>query len=101
MDNSKPKKLIDKDVIYKMACIQCTIEEIAEVVGCSVNHLNKKYKNLIKKGKENGKKSLRRAMWDKALQGDTRAQIFLSKQTLGFKDNPEDTSNNTPLPWED
>mgnify|MGYP003644795089 CR=1 FL=1 len=98
---NRSKKILDKDVIYKMACIQCTSEEIAEVVGCSPAHLNKHFKNLMIKGRENGKKSLRRAMWDKALQGDTRAQIFLSKQTLGFKDNPEDHTNNTPLPWED
>ena len=35
------------------------------------------------------------------MNGDTRIQIFLSKQYLGMKDAPEDTQNTTPLPWED
>jgi hypothetical protein len=95
------KKPINKDDVYKLACIQCTHAEIAEFVGCSTVHLVKKFKSIIEKGREAGKKSLRRAMWDKALQGDTRAQIFLSKNVLGFKDNPEDTTNKNPLPWSD
>jgi len=56
---------------------------------------------LLEKGKQAGKKSLRRAQWDKALNGDTRMQIFLGKQYLGQKDTPEDGDNKTPLPWED
>tara|TARA_R110000796_G_scaffold56486_7_gene130843 strand:- start:2269 stop:2586 length:318 start_codon:yes stop_codon:yes gene_type:complete len=94
-------KTIDRDLVYKLACIQCTPEEIAEVVGIGVATLKKKFAPLIEKGKQAGRKSLRRAMWEKAHNGDTRVQIFLSKQYLGFKDAPEDTSNNTPLPWED
>ena len=94
-------KKIDKDMVYRLATIQCTHEEIAEVVGCSVTHISKHYKNIIAKGKETGKKSLRRAQWDKALNGDTRMQIFLGKQYLGQKDTPEDGDAKTPLPWED
>ena len=94
-------KTIDRDLVYKLACIQCTPEEIAEVVGIGLGTLKKKFGPLIEKGKQAGKKSLRRAMWEKAVNGDTRVQIFLSKQYLGMKDSPEDTSNNTPLPWDD
>jgi hypothetical protein len=56
---------------------------------------------LLEQGKQAGRKSLRRAMWEKAMNGDTRVQIFLSKQYLGMKDAPEDNSNKMPLPWED
>jgi len=94
-------KKIDVDQIYKLACIQCSDEEIAQVTGCAVSVIKNKFKNIVKKGRETGKKSLRRAMWDKALNGDTRAQIFLSKNVLGFKDNPEDQSHKNPLPWND
>lgn len=94
-------KEIDRDQVYKLASIQCTDEEIANVLGCAVSVISKKFKNIVKQGRETGKKSLRRAMWDKALQGDTRAQIFLSKNVLGFKDNPEDQSHKNPLPWSD
>ena len=97
----KKYQTIDRDLVYKLACIQCTPEEIAEVVGLGVASLKKRFGSLIEKGKQQGKKSLRRAMWEKAINGDTRVQIFLSKQYLGMKDAPEDTQNTTPLPWED
>ena len=97
----KRYKTVDRDLVYKLACIQCTPEEIAEVVGISVGSLKKRFQALLDKGKETGRQSLRRAMWEKAINGDTRVQIFLSKQYLGMKDAPEDTSNSTPLPWED
>jgi len=95
------KKTIDRDLVYKLACIQCSDQEIAEVVGVTANLLRKRFRGLLEKGKETGKQSLRRSMWEKAMNGDTRIQIFLSKQYLGMKDAPEDTHNNTPLPWED
>jgi len=101
--NTQKKKYrtIDRDLVYKLACIQCTPEEIAEVVGCSASALKKRFSALLEKGKQTGAQSLRRAMWEKAMNGDTRVQIFLSKQYLGMKDSPEDTQNTTPLPWED
>jgi len=97
----KRYKTVDRDLVYKLACIQCTPEEIAEVVGIGVGSLKKRFQALLDKGKETGRQSLRRAMWEKAMNGDTRVQIFLSKQYLGMKDAPEDTQNTTPLPWED
>jgi len=97
----KKYKTIDRDLVYKLACIQCTTQEIAEVCGVTVETLNRRFSKIIAKGKEEGKKSLRRAMWEKAMNGDTRVQIFLSKQYLGMKDTPEDTENKAPLPWED
>ena len=83
----RPDKKIDKDLVYKLACIQCTIEEIAEVVGTTTKNIRKKCGPLLQKGKEVGRRSLRRAQWDKAINGDTRMQIHLGKQYLGQKDN--------------
>lgn len=94
-------KTIDRDLVFKLACIQCTDQEIAEVVGTSAETLRKRFAKQLDAGKQKGKQSLRRAMWDKAMNGDTRVQIFLSKQYLGMKDTPEDGENTAPLPWED
>ena len=94
-------KTVDRDMIYKLACIQCSDEEIAEVAGISVGVLRKRFNKLLETGKQAGKKSLRRAMWEKAMNGDTRVQLWLSKQYLGMKDAPEDNTNKMPLPWED
>ena len=103
-DKKRPIKkyqTIDRDLVYRLACIQCTDQEIAEVVGTSAANLRKRFGKVLDKGKQEGKKSLRRAMWEKAVNGDTRVQIFLSKQYLGMRDTPEDGENTTPLPWED
>ena len=100
-NTNRKYKTIDRDLVYKLSCIQCSDQEIAEVVGTTAATLRKRFGSILDKGKQEGKKTLRRAMWEKALNGDTRIQIFLSKQYLGFKDTPEDSENKMPLPWED
>lgn len=90
---------LDKDLIFKLAQIHCTYEEIAQVVGTTVGNLQKRYKNLIEQGRGEGKKSLRRSQYKKALQGDVRMQIWLGKQWLDQKDSPMDVQNTEPLPW--
>ena len=90
---------LDKDLIFKLAQIHCTYEEIAQVVGTTVANLQKRYKNLIEQGRGEGKKSLRRSQYEKALQGDVRMQIWLGKQWLDQKDSPMDVQNTEPLPW--
>jgi len=104
-NNKKPTtkkyKTIDRDLVFKLAAIQCTQEEIAEVVGLGVEALRRRFGTIIEKGKQAGRKSLRRAQWDKALNGDTRLLIFLGKQYLSQKDQIDDNANKSPLPWDD
>mgnify|MGYP003113963296 FL=1 len=98
MPDKKHYKL-DKDLISKLATIHCTYQEIAEVVGTSVTTLEKRYKAVIEQGRADGKKSLRRAQFEKAIKGDVRMQIWLGKQWLDQKDAPTDEENSAPLPW--
>ena len=98
---NKKYKTIDRDLVFKLACIQCSDQEIAEVVGTTATNLRKRFSGILDKGKQEGKKSLRRAMWEKAINGDPRVQIYLSKQYLGMRDTPEDGDSKAPLPWED
>lgn len=97
----KKYKTIDRELVYRLACIQCSDQEIAEVVGTSVETLRRRFSKILETGKQQGRQSLRRAMYEKAMNGDTRLQIFLSKQYLGMKDTPEDGDASAPLPWED
>lgn len=99
-DHHRGKK-VDKDLIFRLACIMCTNDEIAQAVGISLKALTKKYKSIIDKGKEAGKKSLRRAQFEKALNGDTKMQVWLGKQYLGQSESPEDKEGTQPLPWAD
>lgn len=98
---TKKYKTIDRDLVFRLACIQCSDQEIAEVVGTTVQTLRKRFGKILEQGKQQGRQSLRRAMYEKAIDGDSRLQIFLSKQYLGMRDTPEDGDAKAPLPWED
>ena len=101
--NRKPTKVkdVDRELVWRLACMQCTNKEIGDVIGLAPTTVARNFGDLIEKGKSIGKRSLRRAQWDKALNGDTRMQIFLGKNYLSQKDAPESTDTNQPLPWDD
>ena len=69
--------------------------------GTSETTLEKRYSGIIEKGRAEGKKSLRRAQMEKALQGDVRMLIWMGKQYLDQKDSPQDEENTVPLPWDE
>lgn len=80
----------------KMAHIQCTAEEIASVLGVSVDTLERRIKEKGYSGwlewyrqhSDGGKMSLRRYQWELAKKSPAMA-IWLGKQHLGQKDKPE------------
>ena len=90
----RPKKEIDMDLVERLANIQCTQEEIACVVGCSVDTLlrHPDFAIIYKKGKEAGKSSLRRTQW-KLAQNNTTMAIWLGKQYLGQTDKIENVDD--------
>lgn len=79
---ARPKIKIDPEMVQKLAQIFCTMEEIAAVVGCSVDTLERRFADIIKKGKESAKASLRREQYKKAMDGNTTMMIWLGKQYL-------------------
>ena len=101
MDASKKSYKLDHDLIFKLASIHCSYTEIAEIAGTSIATLEKRFKNLIEKGRAEGKRSLRRAQMEKALQGDVRMLTWMGKQYLDQKDQPTDEENTAPLPWDE
>lgn len=100
-NKGKKYKTVDRDLVYKLACIQCTHQEIAEAVGVSVDTISRRFKDLIEQGRAKGRQSLRRAQWDKAMKGDTKMLTWLGKQILKQQDQVQNDEGNTPLPWED
>lgn len=84
---ARPRKQIDADLVRSLAEIQCTHEEIAHVVGCSVDTLTRRgFADLINKAREDGKSSLRRQQYKLALDGNPTMLIWLGKQYLGQSD---------------
>ena len=90
----RPKLIINelgKEIITNFAAKMCTEEEIAGVLGVSVETLkteeNKEtFSECLKKGHEQGKASLRAAQFDCARRGNAIMLIFLGKNYLGQRD---------------
>lgn len=85
----RPKKNIDPEVVEKLASIMCTMNEIATFVGCSVDTLERRFADVIKRGQEKGRTSLRRFQYLAAEKGNTTMLIWLGKQWLNQKDKQE------------
>ena len=79
-------------LIRKLASIQCTDEEIAAGLGCSQDTLARGRKRepdldaAILEGRANGRMSLRRAQYRKAMEGNPTMLIWLGKQILGQRE---------------
>jgi hypothetical protein len=84
---ARPRKELDEEQIRELAAIQCTNKEIAAVMRCSTDTLERNYAAAINEEREAGKKSLRRAQWDKAVKdGNPALLIWLGKHYLGQRD---------------
>ena len=93
----RPKKVLNDygiETIEKLSAMQCTDEEIAAVMDISVDTLTrecnaKSFADAKKRGKENGKASLRRLQYKQAEKGNVSMLIWLGKQYLGQRDVQE------------
>ncbi len=98
----RPPIKVDVEVLRNLCEIQCTIKEIAFVLGVSVDTLNRNYRDVIDAGKSQGKIALRRAQWRNAMEkNNVTMQIWLGKNVLNQTDTPLDEEAGTILPWTD
>lgn len=89
----RPKKEVDSKLVFELAKIHCTMKEISSVAGCSVDTLERRFAEIIEKGQDEGKRSLRRLQWQQAEKGNIQMLIWLGKQMLGQKDKqPEEAT---------
>lgn len=77
---------LDGGQIRALAEIQCTMTEIASVMGCSVDTLERRFADVIKSGRESGKSSLRRMQYKRAMEGNPTMLIWLGKHYLEQKE---------------
>lgn len=97
----RPKMVLNATgikLIESLAMVQCTHEEIAACLGTTKETLYAKHNEAAfytayKKGSDQGKMSLRRMQFELAKSSAAMA-IFLGKQMLGQKDNPEESDSN-------
>lgn len=85
----RPRLDIDPNIVKEMAGIGCTIREIATVMGCSRDTIERHFAEEIVKGQEESKAKLRRRQWQSAMGGSPAMLIWLGKQMLGQADKQE------------
>ena len=97
----RPKFVLDKEQVKRLAELQCTRKEIAYILGCSIDTIKRNAQDSLDYGYAAGKIKLRRAMFRNACENHNAAvQIFLAKNLLGMSDNGLiDGDDNAPLPW--
>ena len=87
------------EILKNLASIGCPTYEIASVMNVSARTLKRNFAEIIDQYREQGKASLRKKMYDKAVKKDnTMMQIFLSKNLLGMSDKVQQTNVTEPLP---
>lgn len=96
----RPKLILNatgKALVESLAAIMCTDEEIASILGVSVDTLTRTsnaaaFADCKLKGQSRGKMSLRRAQFDLAKKNATMA-IFLGKQYLNQREDVDTTED--------
>lgn len=96
MPAGRPRKEINKSVFENACGLQCTLEEIAHLLSCSADTIERwckreydlNFAEVYKKHSTTGKISLRRTQFKLAEKSATMA-IFLGKQYLGQRDVTE------------
>ena len=91
---ARPQIEIDWETVKNLCGIQCTGQEIADVLDISYDTLERRVKSefkmsfadYIKKNSANGKMSLRRKQYETAMSGNTTMLVWLGKQYLGQTD---------------
>lgn len=82
----RPPLEIDEEMVEKLASICCTMNEMASILECSVDTLERRFADIIEKGRSKGKSSLRRKQYEVAMGGNPTMLIWLGKQQLGQTD---------------
>ena len=86
---ARPKADIDGEQVKKLAELHCSVNEIADILGCGRDTIYRRFKAELDKGRAEGRTRLRSMQFRAAGNGSTAMLIWLGKQILGQKDQQE------------
>jgi hypothetical protein len=97
---------IDLVELEKLCELQCTDEEIASWFRVSPRTIERRrkdanFREIMERGRANGRISVRRMLFSQANKGSTAAAIFLAKNLLGYRDvqrNEHSGPDGGPIP---
>lgn len=85
----RPLKLVDRDQVIECSKVGLTTSEIACIMKCSPDTLERRFHNELIRGREEFRASLRRKQFELAMLGNPTMLIWLGKNVLGQKDQVE------------
>lgn len=94
---ARPRKKVDLKQLETLASIGLSTQEMAAVLDCSKDTLERRFMKAIEKGRQKYKASLKRKQYELAMKGNPTMLIWLGKQALGQTDKPASTEGETAL----
>lgn len=79
---ARPKKNIDPEQVERMAAVQMSVEQIANVLNVDKRTIERRFAAVIKNGREKGKMGLMRKQYEVAMGGNVSMLIWLGKVLL-------------------
>lgn len=104
--DGRPPFVVDYEKLSALCRIHCTEIECAAVLGCHMDTLSQclkrdghgSFPEYFKIHSSTGKVSLRRRQWRAAVEdGNVTMMIWLGKNHLGQRDQPEEVQDNSQL----
>ena len=83
---ARPRKEIDREQVRKLAALHCTVDEMADIIGCGRDTIYRHYKEELDKGRAEGKMTLRTMQFKAARNGSAVMLVWLGKQHLNQQD---------------
>ena len=97
----RPRVKIDEGQLEKLAAIECSFEEMASIVGCSVRTLHDNFRTVIEKGRAQARASLKRRQFELAMDGNATMLIcwgrFVLARRRNRQSNIREPSKSTPM----
>ena len=89
MGSGRPRKELEPEQVRKLAGLHCSVDEIADILGCGRDTIYRHYKEELDIGRAEGRMRLRTMQFKSAQSGSAAMLIWLGKQILGQKDQQE------------
>jgi hypothetical protein len=84
---------IDQNKVYELAFAGNPDTDIARIVGCSVDTLNRRLQETLDLARAERRAELRNLQWKSAMKGDKTMLIWLGKQELDQTDRMTNETN--------
>ena len=98
----RDKKVIDPEDVKKLGSLGLNDRDIADFLGIKEDTLRYNFAEILQISRIELRMTLRRAMLDNAVKNNNASiQVFLAKNLLSMSDNPTNSDDKKPLPWDE